>query len=173
MRTSFSYAMPSSKSDVSNIIRLLEPELGSEFRDSILSWVGNKERPYKLDVWKVFIVQDLATKRDAGVFGFYHHEGDRIGRYWIGWLGVAKEFRRKGFGSMMIRAIEDELSSTPASELWTYTERDNRAALSFFYKNGMRIQGLFSDTQLPQKGATANSVTLMKKVNGTPATPSC
>lgn len=161
----FKYTSPKATSDVVNIIRLLEPELGPEFRNSLQSWVTNKERPYALDVWEIFIAHDAEIDCDIGVFGYYHHKGDKVGRYWIGWLGVVKEFRRKGLATLMIKAIESELSNLEAKEIWTYTDSYNQAALSLFHKNGMNVWGPFKDTKLPQQGATENSIALMKKIN--------
>lgn len=160
----FSYAMPQNSAGVSNVITMLEPELGSAFRDSVLSWVTDKQRPYKLEVWRIYVARDKKTGKDIGIFGFYRHEGDKPGRYWIGWLGVAKEFRRKGIGSMMIQVIERELLNFDVDELWAYTESCNFAAISLLQKNGMSICGRFLDTKLPQQAATEHSIALMKSI---------
>jgi GNAT superfamily N-acetyltransferase len=165
MTIEVTYFIPQNNADISNIVRILEPELGPEFRESIFSWVTDKQRPYKLEVWQVYIARDRATNMDIGIFGFYRHEGDIPGRYWIGWLGVAPQFRGKGVGSFLIQAIEEELSHFNAHELWVYTENNNRQALALFRKNGLSIWGRFLDTGLPQTAATEHSIALMKKIN--------
>lgn len=153
---------PSSFEALRPLLAALRADLGPEFEPSLRAWFGLRQRPYVLDPWEIFVVRDEARGRDVGICGYYHHDGDAPGRFWLGWFGVIPEARHQGVGTHMLDLVEREASAAGATELWVYTEVDNQAAIDFYRRQGMQPRGRFADLGLPQAAATAESLCFAK-----------
>lgn len=156
------YRRPSGIEDLQPLIAALRDDLGPEFERSMRAWCGLEPRPYQLDTWEIFIAWEEASARDVGIFGYYRHPDDVPGRFWIGWLGVVPEARRKGVGAQLLNVLAREVARSGAKELWVYTEPDNHPAIEFYRANGMDPRGLFADLGLPQAAASARSMVFAK-----------
>ncbi|WML90217.1 GNAT family N-acetyltransferase [Thiothrix lacustris] len=155
------YNLTKSYDDFKPLINELEAELGSRFPISIENWCGIGERPYPLKTWEVFLVKnDLNTP--IGMFSYYQQEEDPVDKFWIGWIGVTKNERRKGFASKFIDILEEKVLLLGAKELWVYTDSDNLGAISFYRARQMIDWGTFEAVKSPQASAKDNSVVLMK-----------
>ncbi len=157
-----SYQRPAALDDVQPLIAQLEDELGPEFERSMRAWFGLEPRPYAFDAWEVFVAHEEGGTSEVGVCGYYRQQGDRPGRFWVGWLGVVPRARRQGVGAQLLNKLTREVTSAGGRELWVYTEPDNRAAAAFYLANGMLPQGPFADLGLPQAAASPHSITFSK-----------
>ncbi len=157
-----SYRRPTALDDLQPLIALLEDDLGPEFERSMRAWFGLQPRPYVLDRWEILVARDEAGASDVGVCGYYRQQGDRPGRFWIGWLGVVPRARRRGIGAQLLNKLTTEVAHAGGKELWVYTEPDNQAAIAFYRANDMLPQRPFVDLGLPQAAASPRSITFSK-----------
>ena len=128
----------------------LSDELGSRFRQSMANWSGIGTRPYPLPVWQVYVTRD-ETHNLVGVCSYYQQEDDPPGRYWVGWIGVLKRYRRSGKATEMWCRVRDEVMALGATQLWVYT--DSSDAEAFYRSVGMVSAGTFAETGLEQAAA--------------------
>lgn len=149
-------------SDYKLFISELTSELGQSFQRSLYNWCKLKERPYPLVDWQIFIVKENSIP--VGICSHYRQPEDLLNRYWIGWIGTLRKYRRIGIGSAMLGFIEKRLfNEYRAKEAWVYTE--NTEAILFYEINGYRKAGLFNDTGLRQDAAVNASIILKKIIS--------
>ncbi len=74
---------------------------------------------------------------------------------WLGWFGILKPFRRKGFGTEVIRHFESLARSRGFKYARLYTDKnDNQIAISFYQANGYTSEVYQNkDDQVPEKYA--------------------
>ena len=148
--------------DYQPFVTSLTAELGPEFARSMRNWCGLEPRPYPLADWEIFIARQ--SNQPVGICSHYRQPDDSQRRYWIGWIGVLKDERRRGIGSAMLRFIEERLwYAYEAPEVWVYT--DTVSAVSFYQANGYQPAGTFGEIHLPQAAAREDS-TVLRKVLG-------
>jgi GNAT superfamily N-acetyltransferase len=145
--------------DFESIVSELEPDLGPEFRRSMMNWCGQGERPYPLAYWRVFL---FMTKEDTPVAigGLYRQDSDPPDQFWIGWLGVRPNWRRKGIGSVILSYLEQQAGLERATALQVYAAQTETA----FYLRAAYEQTQTSVASLQQAGAEADDVVLRKKL---------
>ena len=160
-----SYHRPADYGELRALIDALGAELGPELERSMGAWFGRQPRPYPLDPWQILVARDAGNGTDVGILGYYRHQGDRPGRFWIGWLAVVPQARRQGIGAQLLDRVVQEAAQAGATELWVYTEPDNHAAIAFYQAHGMVPRGRFADLDLPQAAATADSVVFAKALS--------
>ena len=95
MQTELIFSKSQQLADYLPLIAGLSAELGSEFSRSMRNWCKLEPRPYPLLDWDVFLVRH--NRCIVGICSHYRQPDDSLQRYWIGWIGVLKEYRRRGF----------------------------------------------------------------------------
>ena len=70
-----------------------------------------------------------------GISGIYMVECDNQSA-WLGWFGVMKPYRRKGYATEMLKHFEDVARRRGYKYARLYTEHDNTGAKAFYEKNG-------------------------------------
>lgn len=144
----------------------LTDELGSRFGGSMRNWCGIGTRPYPLPVWNVYLVRN--TSGDAiGVCSYYRQEDDPPGRYWVGWIGVLKRFRRQGIAGQMFARVRAEVEQLGANQLWVYTGTPEAA--SFYRAMGMAPAGRFEQVGLEQAAASGDESVFEMRLGTSPA----
>jgi ribosomal protein S18 acetylase RimI-like enzyme len=63
----------------------------------------------------------------------------------IGWIAVVPCYRRKGFGSKLLKKAEVYAKGRGIRKLYLDTEANNTRALSFYVKNKYITEGLLKD----------------------------
>jgi GNAT superfamily N-acetyltransferase len=139
----------------------LKEELGERFSVSMHNWCGIGDRPYPLPVWEVFLARNIENKV-VGVCSYYRQQEDPIDKYWIGWIGVLKAYRRKGIARVMLEFILQQVKAQGAKELWVYTDQAGAEAL---YKSfDFQPAGQFFETGLRQAAARGHEAVLRMDV---------
>ena len=72
-------------------------------------YVYYKRKSYPLKTWELFLVKN-AFGNVIGFYSYYQQENDPPHKFWIGWIGVKKCYRRMGFASEFINCIEQTVS---------------------------------------------------------------
>lgn len=148
--------------DFKTLIDELPVELGNSFPRSMRNWCGLEPRPYPLTEWQIYLA--ILNKNIVGICSYYKQQDDPLKRYWIGWIGVLKPWRKKGIGSTMINFIEDKLCKLRATESWVYTDKENINAIEFYKSNNYIYKSEFKEIDIRQDGANADSVVMTKKL---------
>jgi GNAT superfamily N-acetyltransferase len=90
------------------------------------------------------------------------------GRLNIGWIGVRKEYQRKGIGERLLRELEKRARELHIPEVATYTLGDRvdyppyESTRAFYFKNGFRIYQR-SQTDNP---SCPEEIKISKKISG-------
>ncbi|WP_148262217.1 GNAT family N-acetyltransferase [Acidithiobacillus caldus] len=142
--------------DYRAIISELESELGPAFVPSIESWCGLRKRKYPIYNWHVYLAL-LDTEKE--IIGICSHYEQPRGRYWIGWIGTVKRFRRKGYGTRMLDLVVDKARSFGFGEVYVHT--DSSSAIDFYKANQFEIIGKYAFDD-PQNSITDGSVVLRR-----------
>lgn len=132
------------------LINELQEELGERFSASMHNWCGIGERPYPLPTWQVFLARNEAGEV-VGLCSYYQQQGDLPEKYWIGWIGVLKRYRRMGIARKMLEFVRHEVEQRGGRELWVYTDQAGAEALYLAF--GLQSAGRFSFTGLQQAAA--------------------
>ncbi|WP_280424813.1 GNAT family N-acetyltransferase [Nocardia carnea] len=93
-----------------------------------------------------------------------NESGEVVGNAWIGpdpqnttgtadsaWLydiNVFERFRRKGYGSAMLAAVEELVAAEHRTRLGLNVVGDNAAAIALYRRNGYRVSSMHMDKQL-------------------------
>jgi GNAT superfamily N-acetyltransferase len=99
----------------------------------------HKTMPVDLRYEEGFVAWE--SKTVVGFITLYVAEG----KLNIGWLGVRKDFQRKGVGKELLHAAEDRARELGISEIATYTLGDGidyapyEQTRNFYFKNGFYI----------------------------------
>jgi len=71
-----------------------------------------------------------------GIIGLYNFGEDKDSA-WLGWFGIKKEFRRKGYGSEALKAFEEMAIEKGYRFARLYTDAENNdVAIAFYKANG-------------------------------------
>lgn len=88
---------------------------------------------------RYYLVQNEAGEF-VGVSGLYRLPCDPESA-WLGWFGILKQYRRKGYGSKTIRLFEAEAHKLGYLYCRFYADRfNNDTALDFYRKNGYSLE---------------------------------
>ena len=75
-------------------------------------------------------------KECIGITGLYHYDIDPESA-WLGWFGVLEQYRRRHYGTGIIRLYEDMARSCGYRDARIYTDRyDNDTAIAFYTSCG-------------------------------------
>jgi ribosomal protein S18 acetylase RimI-like enzyme len=66
--------------------------------------------------------------------GFTHFHPDKDEDFFVNELGVGDDYRRRGIGEQLFRALLAEARAMGCSEAWLGTEHDNAPALALYRK---------------------------------------
>jgi GNAT superfamily N-acetyltransferase len=119
---------------------LREVELGDRFLLAMLHWCGFGRRSTPLDIWHVFLVQ--RARETLGVIGLYRQPGMSKQVGWIGWFGIRRRFRRKGYGTSAVQGLIAFAQEIGCKTLWVYTGSKDKAAMRFYQSLGFGIVGV-------------------------------
>ncbi|MDP5337061.1 MAG: GNAT family N-acetyltransferase [Nodularia sp. (in: cyanobacteria)] len=121
--------------DIGDFIPLLkELEFGDQFSLAMLSWCGIGQRDQSIGFWQVYIAKLAAES--IGVMGLYQLIDSPCNVVWMGWFGLRPNFRREGWGTIMLDRLKEYAHSFEFQELWVFTNYDNLAAISFYENYG-------------------------------------
>lgn len=119
--------------DITEFIPLLkELEFGDKFSLAMLKWCGIGKWDESLKLWEVYLAK-LNTET-IGVMGLYQCIDSPPGMVWVGWFGLRPNFRKQGWGKIMMETLKDYALSFGFKELWVFTNDDNLPAISFYEK---------------------------------------
>lgn len=80
---------------------------------------------------ELFLVGLIDNKLIASAMGGYDgHRG------WIYYLAVDPDFRKRGFGSKMLRKIEERIKKTGCPKINVMVRKSNQAVSDFYYNHG-------------------------------------
>jgi ribosomal protein S18 acetylase RimI-like enzyme len=111
--------------------------------------VENRERvedtirlALRSDAFKLFIVET-----DGMVMGFLMLElkGWNKDLAQIYWMAVRWECQRKGYGSTLIKDMENYAKEKGVRKVFVRTNSDNKIAIPFYVKNRYKPEGLLKD----------------------------
>ena len=120
--------------DLIEFIPLLkELEFGDTFSLAMLKWCGIGQRN-DLAFWKVYLTKIEA--QTIGVMGLYQLVDSQNDQAWVGWFGIRPQFRRQGWGKVMIKKLKEYAREFGFQQLWVYTDHPNLAAISFYENSG-------------------------------------
>ena len=80
--------------------------------------VSPLERGLRLIEYRIFYNRENAP---VGIGGLYQVPRFGESAYFLGWLGIAPEYRGKGYGRELIRSLEELATENGARELWVHT----------------------------------------------------
>ena len=76
--------------------------------------------------------------KHIGIIGYYTDDGIN---YWLGWAGILKEFRHKGYGLELFKNIEKYLKNKDVKTIRVYTGlEENKNACEIYKKLGYILQ---------------------------------
>ncbi len=79
----------------------------------------------------------VLAKENSKVIGFCYGYFE-AGIFWLDWIGVDKEFRRKGIATCMIRFVENRLKRRRIHKIWNDSRTNNKEAVELFKKLGFK-----------------------------------
>jgi RimJ/RimL family protein N-acetyltransferase len=130
--------------DIVDFVSLLkELEFGDKFSLAMLQWCGIIKPDKSTDFWQVYLAK-LASET-IGVMGLYQLFDSPNDVVWVGWFGLRPNFRRSGWGSLMMEQLKDYALDFKYQQLWVFTEHDNLAAISFYEKSGFVKLGIAAE----------------------------
>ena len=154
---------PLSKGDVEQLFQLFAratPEDLERFRSNptdrsvVENWVEN------LDLSKIFSVVVEANERIIGDATI--HFGTKFQRH-LGWvrLFLDREYRRRGIGSLMIRALIDVARRTGLHQLIALIPTDQPQIIKAFEQQGFKNEFVHSDYAILHNGRTLDVAELV------------
>lgn len=84
----------------------------------------------------------LAAKEKNNIVGFLIGYFD-AGTFWIDYVGIANEHRKKGISSMLMNFLEKFVQKEKAHKIWCDTRISNKEAIALFKKLKFKKVGLF------------------------------
>lgn len=139
---------------------LKELEFGDQFSLAMLKWCGIGERDKTLTFWQVYIVK--LEGESIGVMGLYQTTNSPSNVVWVGWFGLRPQFRREGWGSIMMKSLKGYAQEFGFQELWVFTNYNNLPALSFYEKSAFMKLGTAAEVC---PGQTHNLSDVILKTN--------
>ncbi len=79
---------------------------------------------------------DAATSSKVGEAWYNLRQDGRLTILWIYWIGVEAQFRRRGYGEMILRELEGEAKRLGASRIALHVFGDNTGARALYSKMG-------------------------------------
>ncbi len=79
----------------------------------------------------------ILAKENHKIVGFCYGYFE-AGTFWLEWIGVDKEFRRKGIATYMIRFVANKLKRRGIHKVWNDSRVNNKEALGLFRKLGFK-----------------------------------
>ncbi len=132
--------------DYKEILEGLTDDFGYIYWHAILSWCGiigdEDEKDSKEKYWEVYIIKEEG--KTLGICGLYSLEKNNNTSMWLGWFGILPQYRSKGFGSEVLRALEIIAYKQGCVQLMTYIDKALKP-LEFYKRNGFDIYGNVSD----------------------------
>lgn len=120
--------------EITDFVPLLkELEFGDKFSLAMLNWCGIGQWDKTLIFWQVYIVK--LDEEPIGVMGLYQCIDSPSSVVWVGWFGLRPNFRREGWGSIMMEQLKSYAQEFGFQELWVFTNYDNLPAISFYEKS--------------------------------------
>jgi ribosomal protein S18 acetylase RimI-like enzyme len=130
--------------DLIDFIPLLkELEFGDKFSLAMLKWCGIGQRNQLLAFWEVYLAKIEA--QTIGVMGLYQQVDSQNDVAWVGWFGIRPQFRRQGWGKIMIEQLKKYARQFGFQQLWVYTNSPNLAAVSFYESSGFVKLGVAAE----------------------------
>jgi ribosomal protein S18 acetylase RimI-like enzyme len=130
--------------DLIDFIPLLkELEFGDTFSLAMLKWCGIGQRDNSLAFWEVYLAKVEAET--IGVMGLYQLVDSPPDVVWVGWFGIRPQFRRQGWGKIMIEQLKEYAREFGFQQLWVYTDHPNLAAVSFYESSGFVKLGVAAE----------------------------
>jgi RimJ/RimL family protein N-acetyltransferase len=127
--------------DIVDFVPLLkELEFGDKFKLAMLRWCGIGKPDESVNLWQVYIAK-LAAEI-IGVMGLYQLLDSPKDVVWVGWFGLRPNFRRSGWGTLMMEQLKDYALDFGYQQLWVFTDDTNLAAISFYEKLGFVKLGI-------------------------------
>jgi ribosomal protein S18 acetylase RimI-like enzyme len=122
---------------------LKELEFDEKFHLSMLKWCGIGDVDPSMTFWEVYLAK--LQEEFIGVIGLYQLVDSDPDIVWLGWFGLRPQYRRQGWGKIMINHLKEYAIKFGFKELWVFTNYDNLAAISFYQKSGFIQLGAASD----------------------------
>ncbi len=79
----------------------------------------------------------ILAKENHNIVGFCYGYFE-AGTFWLEWIGVDKEFRRKGIATNMIRFAANKLKRRGIHKVWNDSRTSNKEAVGMFKKLGFK-----------------------------------
>ncbi len=123
--------------------------------DGTLNLLGSLDRELFMKVSGLFYVNDKIKYYLAylgneiiGITGLYSYVDKWPNDAWIGWYGVKKEYRNKGFGSQILEWTINKAKEEEYETIRLYTDmNENKKAIELYKKNGF-IEEKYSAEEL-------------------------
>lgn len=112
----------------------LYDDFGAPFKETMKLWC---KRVDDGKFWQVWIIKN--DKETIGVCGLYSMDYETK-TLWLGWLGLLKKHRNKGFGKDVMSLLYEEAKNLGALRLNSYVDEEGKP-LSFYYREGFERIG--------------------------------
>ena len=111
-----------------------------------LARIGREQWPHENWITEAYLKITVAKKGihytallNKAVVGSIMAVEEDYPKFWIHYLVVDKNYRRKGIGTALLKKIESKLAK--GAFLLVDLEKNDRTGLAFYKKNGFLIQG--------------------------------
>lgn len=141
---------------------LKELEFGDTFSLAMLKWCGIGRRARSIAFWEVYLAKLEAET--LGVMGLYQLVDSPADVVWVGWFGIRPQFRRQGWGKMMMKQLKDYAREFGFQQLCVYTNHPNLAAISFYENSGFVKLGVAAEV-CPGKTHNLSDIILKSNLN--------
>jgi ribosomal protein S18 acetylase RimI-like enzyme len=81
----------------------------------------------------------LVARAGDDLAGFCFSHNDGMGLIWLGWVGVAEGYRRRGVAEALVRRLIDGAAPRGGHKVWCDTRIGNKPSEAFFKKLGFVV----------------------------------